>query len=945
MSSKQSLLAKAVYDNYAETPDEVAFRRGDVLTVLEQDTGGLEGWWLCSFRGKQGIAPGNRLKLITGMHESGDITLDNSRMDSSSIDISKMVTLPRRMSNDTRNTTMNDYDVPPTRNVNDSLYNHSFHEQTNYDTPSSARNESGHNTSSLDQSLYDTPPAHKSLGVSQDSMYDVPPSGGEMYDVPAPSSNRSSILSNLSHLSNESTMTYSSSNFSNKSHSHNSNPASMCDSARSSMDISPQDFYDVPPSHQETRHMTLNHNKQPSADSGLDLYDSPPKGLTIPEPADQQDYDVPRSDYDTPKSISATDTERTLERQKYRNLYDTSKNSSCDKSDPKEHDIDDVYDVPPSNAPVRSKVLFQTKGDAGSSMFKGDTSMLDKNCSLLSDMSLKVDPTGVYDIPPQVTRDSMLSSKSESSDGMDDKRLSMCSVDSRNSDIPIYDELPLDLDAAMDLMVKLQQDVQRATTKLSSFVSSVWRTKNNLEPNVYAIKLASNGVKNSLDEFLAFAQGTLANSARLPDSKLINKLHRQLHPLQQTLVQVKVCLKNLEESNWQLGALVTEDASKKDDLGIIASVSKDLTVDVRKLVSLIHGNSPLLFKRASDIPGYLLEPNSTSSVETCSAESKPPLQPKPQLPPKPGGGGKPWNLQHRPLPPPPPKERPLPATPSDKKSIVDVDKRVSGEFQRNSDDFRRYSAEFKRLSMELKYKQNESKEKDLVEEYDYVHLEARDVDEQMKQKNSSEIRGDVHEMPVRDQSLPAKTSSHTDTKTSSNDLIIPTNRNIDQSNADMQGVMGPVNIRYESPKMTQTVTPTIKLDPNDKQVLFFYSGQLETHSTLLMNAVDAFFACIEKCQGPKVFISHSKFVVVSAHKLVYIGDSLHKNLINNEIKNKIMHCANNLCNCLKAAVTTTKTAALQYPSVPAVQDMVDRVTDVSHAVYELKHVISQAASL
>ena len=67
----QTLLAKALYDNAAETPDELAFRRGDVLEVLEQDANGLEGWWLCAFRGKQGIAPGNRLKLLSGMTENG----------------------------------------------------------------------------------------------------------------------------------------------------------------------------------------------------------------------------------------------------------------------------------------------------------------------------------------------------------------------------------------------------------------------------------------------------------------------------------------------------------------------------------------------------------------------------------------------------------------------------------------------------------------------------------------------------------------------------------------------------------------------------------------------------------------------------------------------------------------------------------------------------------
>ena len=63
-------LAKALYDNIAETPDELAFRRGDVLTVVEQDTAGLDGWWLCSIRGKQGIAPGNRLKILSGMSDT-----------------------------------------------------------------------------------------------------------------------------------------------------------------------------------------------------------------------------------------------------------------------------------------------------------------------------------------------------------------------------------------------------------------------------------------------------------------------------------------------------------------------------------------------------------------------------------------------------------------------------------------------------------------------------------------------------------------------------------------------------------------------------------------------------------------------------------------------------------------------------------------------------------
>ncbi|XP_068127657.1 embryonal Fyn-associated substrate isoform X3 [Hyperolius riggenbachi] len=60
----QAQLAQALYDNAAESPEELSFRRGDVMLVLERDAPALGGWWRCSLRGKQGIAPGNRLQLL-----------------------------------------------------------------------------------------------------------------------------------------------------------------------------------------------------------------------------------------------------------------------------------------------------------------------------------------------------------------------------------------------------------------------------------------------------------------------------------------------------------------------------------------------------------------------------------------------------------------------------------------------------------------------------------------------------------------------------------------------------------------------------------------------------------------------------------------------------------------------------------------------------------------
>lgn len=63
------MLAKALYDNVAESPDELSFRKGDIMTVLERNTQGLDGWWLCSLHGRQGIVPGNRLKILVGMYD------------------------------------------------------------------------------------------------------------------------------------------------------------------------------------------------------------------------------------------------------------------------------------------------------------------------------------------------------------------------------------------------------------------------------------------------------------------------------------------------------------------------------------------------------------------------------------------------------------------------------------------------------------------------------------------------------------------------------------------------------------------------------------------------------------------------------------------------------------------------------------------------------------
>ncbi|XP_054995931.1 cas scaffolding protein family member 4 [Sorex araneus] len=65
-AAPQTLLARALYDNQAEGPEELAFCRGDVLVVVAQDVAGGEGWWQCLLHGRSGLAPANRLQVLPG---------------------------------------------------------------------------------------------------------------------------------------------------------------------------------------------------------------------------------------------------------------------------------------------------------------------------------------------------------------------------------------------------------------------------------------------------------------------------------------------------------------------------------------------------------------------------------------------------------------------------------------------------------------------------------------------------------------------------------------------------------------------------------------------------------------------------------------------------------------------------------------------------------------
>lgn len=130
-----------------------------------------------------------------------------------------------------------------------------------------------------------------------------------------------------------------------------------------------------------------------------------------------------------------------------------------------------------------------------------------------------------------------------------------------------------------------------------------------------------------------------------------------------------------------------------------------------------------------------------------------------------------------------------------------------------------------------------------------------------------------------------------------------------------------------------------ELNSNDKLLVKYYSAQIVTHMGYLNEAIDSFLNTVEKNQPPKFFIAYGKFVVLSAHNLVSIGDIVHRNISKTDLKVEVEKCTDELSDTLKDCVLKSKKAAQCFPSVTAVQEMVDSVVDISHLANDLKNLM------
>ncbi|NXN76073.1 CASL protein, partial [Himantopus himantopus] len=824
--SPQNLMARALYDNVPECAEELAFRKGDILTVIEQNTEGLEGWWLCSLHGRQGIVPGNRVKLLIG-----PVVQDSpSGQDTS----------------------------------NSGLMHQSFNQQKIYQVPSSH--------ASARDPVYQVPPSHLNQGIYQiptghglvgQDIYQVPPSMQRCIDGPALTHKVITPVRSGQGYVYEFPAKYQ----------------------KDTYDIPPvrplQGIYDTPPTSVKGPALPV-----PMGEAkALGVYDIPPaKGVYATPPSacrddtglreNLQDFSFPAGHSVQPEGVYDIPPSITKATGKELNKFSPESLLLPDGVPQKQN----VYDIPMNHQKhflgqqiAPQKDVYDTpRGTA----FPGQQTGLSENL-------IPEGREGVYDVPPPVLQDTKglqdvtdgINRLSFSSTGSTRSNMSTSSTTSKDSSLSASTaqdkRLILDPDTAIERLYRLQQMVETSVNNLMAFITADWRSYGYMEKHINEIHTTVDKVEQSLLEYLQFAKGSAANASCLSEFSLLNKMRREVQRLEDSHQILTQTSHDLSSYNWSLNVLAVNRLQNKcDDLDRFVMVARTVPDDAKQLTTTISINAEVLFKQAL----------SSSRFKNI-----------------------PENIMNTP------------------DYVYD-----NPHMQRHGEKAQNHCSSLPPVLSKGQHPHNttsESSEKSWMDDYDYVHLQGKEEFER-QQKELLEKENII--------------------KQNKTELE---HHQINQFQRLEQEITKPVEndiSKWKPPQALQTANGTAT--SRDSQLLLFYSDQCETHFNFLLNAIDAFFNCVNASQPPRIFVAHSKFVILSAHKLVFIGDMLTRQVVTQDIRNKVMNSSNQLCELLKSVVLATKTAAMHYPNTAALQKMVDRVMELSHHAQFFKLSLVQMAS-
>lgn len=826
----RNLMARALYDNVPECAEELAFRKGDILTVIEQNTGGLEGWWLCSLHGRQGIVPGNRVKLLIGSAQEPSSSQDpnTSGLMHQTFGQQKLY-LVANSHGAPRDAI---YQVPPSYQ-NQGIYQvptgHGTQEQDVYQVPPSVqRGLEGANGSHLSKKVitpvrtdhgyvyeypsryqkdvYDIPPSHSTQGV-----YDIPPSSvkgtvypipvGEIkqqgvYDIPPP---KGIYATSPTTCQDEVGLREKEYDF----------PPPMRHAGR--LEVRPEGVYDIPPtstkSVEKDLHLKYNCDVPGATEQAPRRHQN--LSLKYPPPQLGQSVGSQNDAYDIPRGVQFLEPPT----------------ETSEKTNHEERN--GVYDVPLHNP---------------------------------------VDAKGSQDVVDGINRLSF------SSTGSTRSNMSTSSTTSKESSLsasPSQDKrLLLDPDTAIEKLHRLQQTLELGVSNLMVLVTTDWRCYRYMERHINEIRTLVDKVELSVRDYLHFAKGALANASCLPELILHNKMKRELQRVEDSHQILSQTSHDLNECNWSLNILaINKPQNKCDDLDRFVMVAKTVPDDTKQLTTTINTNTEALFRLSSGSSHVKNGPESNMN----SAEY-------------PNSGSQMLHLGDH-------KVQALNKPSLGKDHLPDCSS-------------------------------SDGSERSWMDDYDYVHLQGKEEFER-QQKELLEKENIIKQNKMQLE-----------------------HHQLNQFQLLEQEITKPIENDMTKWKPSQNLpTTSSRVGNQDRQLLCFYFDQCKTHYISLLNATDAFFSCVSSAQPPRIFVAHSKFVILSAHKLVFIGDTLTRQVASQDVRNKVMNASNQLCDQLKTIVMATKTAALHYPSTTALQEMVHQVTDLARNARQFQDSLLEMAML
>ncbi|NXP42220.1 CASS4 protein, partial [Leiothrix lutea] len=603
----QHSLAKALYDNKAECSDELAFRRGDILTVLEQHVPGSRGWWRCSLHGHHGLAPANRLQLLPpgpahGQHPTEPPAAHNIYQVPS---VPSVPSVPKATVLSATYEKMEGWVHPPAAPA-----------QAVYQVPALAAQLLSERTErSTHQHLFTLPRACRAS---------APNIRGEVYDVPAPQPRGSPLAQ--SGATPPSTR-----------------KVSLLGRSTESFQAEQKQLYNIP-----SKPETAGAGSQKDSPAG-NLYDVPPKREfddsenrsqkkfwghfnTLPNPRKSEwIYDIPVSPENP--GFKPNPAGQSVERQV---LYDIPPARYKAPATEAKAGNPQLYDIPPTQRKLTLPEipLYDVPSSRDLLLLPHNGSSEVPPSLLAAKADSQISEENVYDIPKglpsaghskkEVENSSVgsgdqahgaspqLSTDAKSENGS----LCVSSVDSRSSTLsssssssaesssvlspspePVQ-EIKLELEAAIETLTRLQHGVSSSIASLMIFVSSKWRLQEHLEKSLEEIHRAVDHIKVSLGEFLTFAQALKGNASKLTDNNLQARIKKQLEILLNSYKILTETREALNSCSWSLEALVLKKPQNNpDDLDRFVMVARTVPEDIKRFVSIIIANGKLLFRK------------------------------------------------------------------------------------------------------------------------------------------------------------------------------------------------------------------------------------------------------------------------------------------------------------------------------------------------------------